>query len=73
MGEEYEVGVLAPDTKVTIPPKVANKNPVTAEDLYNIEWSHDWAAAMYKMATGEEPSKEDIMRILKKKLMPEIT
>jgi len=70
---DYMAITLAPDTQISVPPEVANKNPVTAEDLYEIEWSHDWAEAMYRMATGEEPTKEDIMRILKNKLMPEIT
>jgi len=71
--EDYEAITMAPDTQISVPPEVTSKNPVTAEDLYEIEWSHDWAEAMYRMATGEEPTKEDIMRILEKKLMPEIT
>jgi len=69
---EYKAITVAPDTQISVPSEVASKNPVTAEDLYNIEWSHDWAQAMYRMATGEEPSKEDIMRILKEKLLPEV-
>jgi len=70
---DYKAITIAPDTQISVPSEVASKNPVTAKDLYNIEWSHDWAEAMYRMATGEEPSKEDIMRILKEKLIPEIT
>jgi len=73
MGEEYEVGVLAPDTKVTIPPEVVSKNPLTVDDLMELEWSHDWAQAMYRMATGEEPTEEDLRRIIKQKLLPEVT
>jgi len=73
MGEDYEVGVLAPDTKVTIPPKVTSKNPLTVDDLMELEWSRDWSRAMYRMATGEEPTEEDMRRIIKEKLLPEVS
>ena len=63
---------MAPDTKLTIPPDVADKNPVTVEDLYAIDWSREWAESIYRMATGEEPSKEDVKRIIEEKLLPKI-
>lgn len=71
-GAGSKVADVAPDTKLTIPPDVANKNPVTVEDLMQIPWSHEWASGIYKMATGKEPSEEDIKRIIREKLLPEV-
>lgn len=71
----YKNAEIGPNTEVAIPPEVAEKsgNPeLTAEDLYHVEWARDWARAMYEMATGEEPSKEDIMRMIREKLLPEV-
>lgn len=72
----YKNTKVGPNTEVAIPPEVVQKssNPgeLTAEDLYHVEWARDWARAMYKMATGEEPSKEDIMRMIREKLLPEV-
>lgn len=67
-----KVADVAPDTKLTIPPDVAGKNPVTVDDLYTLDWSREWAESIYKMATGEDPSEEDTKRIIKEKLLPKV-
>jgi len=71
----YKNAEIGPNTRVTIPSEVTEKsgNPeLTAEDLYHVEWARDWAKAMYRMATGETPSEEDIKRIIREKLLPEV-
>jgi len=74
--EGYKVGVVAPDTRVAVPSEVAEKvkgNPeITAETLYGVPWAREWAEAIYRMATGKTPTKEEALDIIRKKLIPTI-